>query len=234
MLGFVPGFCYMGRVDATHRRASTSRAARASAGWLGRHRRRADRRVSDFDAGRLAVDRAHRRRSMFDADRTPPSSAATGRARAVRSRRDRDMTTRRHPRAAPGTADDGAGSWAVGPSGDGRSGRRADGHVFAPPRQPARRQRRRRCGPRDHAARSRARVRLRTHDGDLRRRIRRNLQRTGRCPSGCRSTCRAGARLQFGRRRAGARAYLAIAGGAADAAACSAAARRTWSARWAA
>ena len=67
----------------------------------------------------------------------------------------------------------------MGPSGDGCSGRRADGHVLSSSRQPARRQRSIGSGPRDHPARTRARVRLRRHVGDLRRRVRRHLRRAG-------------------------------------------------------
>ena len=44
------------------RRAAAPRAARARAGRLGRHCRRADRRVSGRESRRLAADRPHRRR----------------------------------------------------------------------------------------------------------------------------------------------------------------------------
>ena len=138
MLGFVPGFAYMGRVDqpiaAPRRRVPRERVPAGSVG----HCRRADRCLSDRHAGRVAAYRADRRGDVRrDA---PAAQPAAARAISFVSCRSRWADDRRDPRRSARAADDGAGPRALGLSGVGRAGRRADGHLLASSGQSARRQ----------------------------------------------------------------------------------------------
>ena len=100
MLGFLPGFAYMGIVDAAIAapRRRTPRV-RVPAG-IGRHRRRADRHLPARVARRLAAHRAHAAR-VFDAgaDRRPRclrQAIASGSCRRRRATsRDRSAAPRR-------------------------------------------------------------------------------------------------------------------------------------------
>ena len=229
MLGFVPGFAYLGRVDPAIAMPRRPRAARARAGRIGRHRRAADRRLSVREPGRLAADRPHAAGDVRSSTAPSPPCSRAGDRRALRAAaarrvddprragrgRDRDA---RLAVVQPGllTTVQDLGRWGTRRS---ACRCRADGHVLASARQRAGRQRRRRRDARDHAARPRAARRGRRVVGDRRRGVRRHAATSARCRIG-RVVRRAAPeqRLRFGERRRGARAYLAVAGGIADAA----------------
>ena len=232
-----------GTVDSSIAAPRRRVAARASAGGSVGDRRRADRRVSDLDARRLAADRTHAMRSC-STPRTPPSflrrATSCGSFPSDRSRRSMPRR-RRHDRAL----------------------HRARAFTFGRPACSRRVQDPGAGGTRQPACRSPARWTRYSHrlanvlvgNAPAPRRSRsRCLGRTSNstapprwrsaAPSSTsRSTVRplprgmcgaaAGARLQFGRRRAGARAYLAVRWRPRRAARARAAARHTLSAAWA-
>jgi inhibitor of KinA len=59
MLGFLPGFVYLGGLDPPYRRAPSDDAAHQHTGAERRHRRQPDRRLSDRVARRLEAHRFH-------------------------------------------------------------------------------------------------------------------------------------------------------------------------------
>ena len=75
--GFAPGFAYLIGGDSRLAGAAASRAADQGARGGGRAGRRVQRRVSAGVAGRLAVDRAHRRRAV-GRRRDPPALLTPG------------------------------------------------------------------------------------------------------------------------------------------------------------
>ena len=212
MLGFVPGFAYMGRVDpsiaAPRHRVPRERVPAGSVGIAGLQ---TGVYPVESPGGWQLIGRTAT--VMFDAESRsrpacwPPATSCG----SCRSGRSHDAGALHGRQAGP--ADHGAGPWPLRPSGVRCAGGRADGCVLASARESAGRQRRRRGHAGDHADRPGADRRGRHHDGDRRRAVRGDVRRSAGGDGRVVRAFSAGSASSSAASSQGARAYLAVAGG---------------------
>ena len=232
MLGFVPGFAYMGGVDESFAMPRRRDAARSvGAGRIGRHRRRQTGVYpGDSPGGWQLIGRTPTACSTL----TRPQPACWRRATCVR------FVPMARPWTGPvawsaalvvvhaGSADHGAGPGPLGVPGVGRAGGRAHGRLFASPGQRAGRQSPACRDARGHAARAGAvEFEADAHAGRRRRRRSTVTVRRPAVPHGAVVPRAAAGGSASGARRARAcvrRRSLA----ASTCRPCSAAARRIW------
>ena len=208
MLGFMPGFPYLGGLPARIATPRLSVSADGRPGRVGGHRRGADRHLSRREPRGMAAHRAHPGCAVRHAQ-VAAHAARSRRPRALRADHSGRLLTRsrarwpptaivrpcgrgapagdrhRGPRRRP--ADHGAGPRALRRPAVRRAGVGGDGRLGAARGEPAGRQRRGRRGPRDHAGGARAALRRTRGDCRDRRRPRRVPRRTADAVvAGCR------------------------------------------------